>query len=229
MSVFSWYNYDGDIVRKYILLFLMLFLLCACDDVNHNGVSDEVKAISKLDIEKDTIYFIDGNSYQFSDGSSFLQKIPIINFDTEDVNSVNLELKSRILVNNRKAMLIDGYVNKVLFDEFEVVENDRSISLIVKEYCYMNGDKSITDLMVYVFNKKNMKLYSNDSLLQNYNLSFDDLYDRLSFLLEDDLYYLMMIKNSDFKLYIDENENLVLLSIINGDDDSELKKVIITE
>ena len=228
MSVFYWYNYCGDNMKKYFLLILLLLLLCACNDKSKT-IIEENKEIVKVDENKDYIYLDSFNVYNLSEDNSFIQQLPIVNFNTEDAKKVNLELKSRIAINDKKAVISDGIVNKVLLDEFELLNNDKYISLVVKEYYYLNQEKNISDIMTYVFEKKSMKLLNNEDVLDIYNYSNDDLYDKLSLLLADDLYYLMMIKNSDYKLYIDENDNLVLLSIINSDDESELKKVVITE
>ena len=227
MSVFSWYNCSGDIVKKCAFLFLLLFIICSCDSKTNKDDEPVSNQLMKVNDSFDAIYFDDSYVYELDDGGIYEQKLPIINYQTNDAKNVNLELKSKISINNKKISKVDGVVTNGLLDDFEIIDGIRYVTLIGKEY-YYNGEKNVSDLYVFVFDKKNMNLINNDDLLNLYNLSIDDLYDKiLEGFGEEADYSLMLIKNTGYYLYID-GEDLVLLFLMNNDEDVEIKKMVIT-
>ena len=68
MSVFSWYNCSGDIVKKCAFLFLLLFIICSCDSKTNKDDEPVSNQLMKVNDSFDAIYFDDSYVYELDDG-----------------------------------------------------------------------------------------------------------------------------------------------------------------
>lgn len=218
-------------MKKVILVFLCLLLLVGCKDeeikVEEVIPKDEEFIVEKITSDKDYVYL---NKYKEVNlgGESYLFEYPIINVKSDDIDNVNLELKSFVINAYNESTIIDGRFveGKVVSYKYYVI--DKYISVVQTYYEYIDGIVGEHFDNVYVVSLDNGKVVNNTTLLSDFGYTEDDFYDVLEDKIEseDIAFTIMNIKNNGYKLYVDNDGkiNVIYYEITN---DEEIKKELV--
>lgn len=218
-------------MKKFIILLITITLLTGCgkNDNKTKGIANnsEEQKISKLDDNKDKVYYAVYRNIMI-DNETYELLIPTINLNSQDVNNVNLELKTFVgatytnfsLDGNK---LISG--NVISYDEYSY-ENYVTIK---QNYSFYYDNSYMSNYSnIYTIDYEKGKLMTNDNLLKMYDLSEEALFDYLSENIDslETEYILMNIKNDGYRLYIN-NEGKLVINYLEKDNDNEIEKELI--
>lgn len=219
-------------MRKKMFFFLVfcLFILSGCSkkENNQHNVENSTK-FEKKDQNKDYIYFDEVKTLLLNNGDKYVIQYPIVNFTTEESNSVNLELKSVVNKNYRALIIENDKVQSGNILMFESFESDKYVSLVQTKKYYLNGSYLNDNVETYVFSKENGALLPKEKLLESFNYDENSFFEKVSTKLDSDdvSYSLMMIKQSDYRLYVKNNK--LILVYYDTDNENETKKEMIIE
>lgn len=219
-------------MRKKMFFFLVfcLFILSDCSkkENNQHNVENSTK-IEKKDQNKDYIYFDEVKTLLLNNGDKYVIQYPIVNFTTEESNSVNLELKSVVNKNYRALKIENDKVQSGNILMFESFESDKYVSLVQTKKYYLNDSYLNDSVETYVFSKENGALLPKEKLLESFNYDENSFFEKISTNLDSDdvSYSLMMIKQSDYRLYVKNNK--LILVYYDTDNENEIKKEMIIE
>lgn len=218
-------------MKKFIILLITITLLTGCgkNDNKTKGIDNnsEEQTLSKLDDNKDRVYYavyrniiIDNEAYELL--------IPTINLNSQDVNNVNLELKTFVGATYTNFSL-DGnkliFGNVISYDEYSY-ENYVTIK---QNYSFYYDNSYMSNYSnIYTIDYEKGKLMTNDNLLKMYDLSEEALFDYLSENIDslETEYILMNIKNDGYRLYIN-NDGKLVINYLEKDNDNEIEKELI--
>ncbi len=219
-------------MRKKMFFFLVfcLFILSGCSkkENNQHNVENSTK-IEKKDQNKDYIYFDEVKTLLLNNGDKYVIQYPIVNFTTEESNSVNLELKSVVNKNYRALKIENDKVQSGNILMFESFESDKYVSLVQTKKYYLNDSYLNDSVETYVFSKETGALLPKEKLLESFNYDENSFFEKISTNLDSDdvSYSLMMIKQSDYRLYVKNNK--LILVYYDTDNENEIKKEMIIE
>lgn len=219
-------------MRKKMFFFLVfcLFILSGCSkkENNQHNVENSTK-IEKKNQNKDYIYFDEVKTLLLNNGDKYVIQYPIVNFTTEESNSVNLELKSVVNKNYRALKIENDKVKSGNILMFESFESDKYVSLVQTKKYYLNDSYLNDSVETYVFSKENGVLLPKEKLLESFNYDENSFFEKISTNLDSDdvSYSLMMIKQSDYRLYVKNNK--LILVYYDTDNENEIKKEMIIE
>ena len=150
-------------------------------------------------------------------------------FRSEESNSVNLELKSVVNKNYRALKIENDKVQSGNILMFESFESDKYVSLVQTKKYYLNDSYLNDSVETYVFSKENGALLPKEKLLESFNYDENSFFEKISTNLDSDdvSYSLMMIKQSDYRLYVKNNK--LILVYYDTDNENEIKKEMIIE
>lgn len=219
-------------MKKVLLVFICLLLLVGCkEDIKteskeNTTIVEEFK-IEKIDASKDYVYL---SKYKevFLGGENYLFEYPVINIKGDNIDNVNLELKSFIINSYKEATINDGRFveGKVINHKYYVT--DKYISIVETYYEYIDGIVGEKFDNVYVVSLDTGKVVDNSGVLNSYNYTEDDFYALLENTIEsDDIpFTLMNIKSNGYKLYIDNDDklNIIYYEVTN---DEEIRKELV--
>ena len=210
---------------KKILVFgcILLFLICGCGKKSNESSNSVINNYDGGSIEFETFH-----NYLLSNDEEYIQKLPVINAKTSDADNVNLELKSKLTINNKKALIDEEKYTKLNYSDYSLFESNKIVSLLSLNYLYYNGTKELIDLNAYSFYSDSYKYLSNEDLLEFFEISESEMFDKILNNSDFDSpeYEVMMIKNKGYVLVV-ENDNLVIYFIEHIDEESQLKRMVI--
>lgn len=218
-------------MKKFIILLITITLLTGCGkkDNKTKGIDNnsEEQIVSKLDDNKDKVYYsvyrniiIDNEAYELL--------IPTINLNSQDVNNVNLEMKTFVGATYSNFSL-DGNIlisgNVISYDEYSY-ENYITIK---QNYSFYYDNSYMSNYSnIYTIDYEKGKLMTNDNLLKVYNLNEEELFEYLGKNIDslEVEYVLMNIKNDGYRLYIN-NDGKLVVNYLEKDNDNEIEKELI--
>lgn len=197
---------------------LCFLLLMGCKDSNQDKLSEskedtEKFVLKKNDETKDFVYFKDYKQIQSYDNNIYNLKIPVINIKSDDVDNVNLELKSFVTNSYKDFLIVDEMFTQGNIIDYEYYVTDDYVSIIQKYYLYIDGMIGEEQDNVYVISLKNGKVLNNQDLLDNFGFDEDKLFELLEekIVSEDVAFSLMNIKEEGYKLFVNKNNNLCII------------------
>ncbi len=185
-------NKFGFIIFILIVLFLAIGGYFFKDYVlnEDNKKIDDTKEEIRIDKNKDYLYFKDEN--MISEEAEIDFKNVVINLKTQETLNDTLEKENRIYKNNIKYISkmnlpTDEVINynnddlySLTFRNYETYDYDDYVSLVIKDYNYTCFDSvTFNDTKSYVFNKINGELLDIDELLDIYDLTMDDVKNKV--------------------------------------------------
>jgi len=217
-------------MKKIILCTICLLLLVGCSktEQNNNDNNENNFKIEKIDENKDIVYF---NEYKklIYNNQDYSLGYYVINLVGDNIDNVNLELKSFVTKAYKNMELTDDVVNKgyVINNSYHIT--DEYISIIQSYYPYLDGVMGEEDDNVYVISLKNGKVLDNKSVLKDFDMDEDKMYEKLESLIdsEDVSYTIMNIKKNGYNLYVNDDSKLVIIYYEVTDLDSERKEIIV--
>lgn len=155
-----------------------------------NKDKKELVVNHKIDKDKDYIYFINGET--ISEGAEIFYQDVVINLDTQTHITEALEKENKIYKNNIKylsdvELLSSELVNynfdnlyALTFRNYKVYEYSDYVSLVIDTHNYSCFDlNTFISTKSYIFNVKDGSLLSNEELLKKYNLSMENILEKV--------------------------------------------------
>ncbi|MGN1338442.1 MAG: hypothetical protein ACI4WW_08215 [Candidatus Coprovivens sp.] len=217
-------------MKKLIIIFILCLLLFGCGkkvDKKEDIVNS--KTITKVDINKDYVYESNFKNLFLLDGSEYIMNIPTINLNSDDASNINLEIKNDYNNKYKKYVLNGNVINTGYLINNSYHVNDNIISIVLKYSYYLSGTISDEKDLTYNLSINDGKLLNNDELLEYFNIDEDYLYDYIknnSNSIDAD-YIIMNIKNNSYYLYINNDNELVVIYYEIYDNDSIRKELVI--
>lgn len=212
---------------KIIMLLLLLCIVVGCED-DKVVPTEEDAIVDKISEDLDYVLVYDYMEFTLSNGDKYDANIMSINLDSVEISNLSMTLKNNIYLNTKEFKYNENKeVTNGNLVEYKYYESDNYISVVESDTNYFNGTYGSVVNKTYVINKKYGYIYDNDSLLELYNITEDDIYDKVKkSKVEDSDYVVMYIKNNGYLLYVNDNEELVLMYDYVSDD-QELKKELV--
>lgn len=218
-------------MKKILLIIICLLMITGCNKnkINEDEINNEKPFIlEKVKNDKDYVYLSDYRNLIYEDKEYKLQNL-IINIKSDDVDNINLELKS-FVTRSFKDMDIDGNkVRKGNIISYDYHVTEKYISIIQRYYPYINGVIGEEMDNVYILSLETGKVLNNEDILKIYEYTQEELYELIKEKTdsEDKAYTIMNIKNNGYKLYIDKNNKLNIIYYEIDDNDSIRKELVL--
>ena len=212
-----------------IICLVLLFLGCESKKNNETTEKEDNFVLSKVDNSKNYVYSNVIDTYTLPDGSSYEVESIVINLNSEDASNVNMELRSFVKKSNSfketsDNNLLSGYVYSYSF-----YVTDEYLSLVIPYQQITNGIYGDEDSLVYVLSMDKGKIISNSDLLERFEMSEKDLFNKVeeSIDSEDSLYTMKSIKDNGYYLFVNNDNKLVVLFYEITDEDTIKKELIL--
>jgi len=212
-----------------IICLVLLFLGCESKKNNETTEKEDNFVLSKVDNSKNYVYSNVIDTYTLPDGSSYDVESIVINLNSEDASNVNMELRSFVKKSNSfketsDNNLLSGYVYSYSF-----YVTDEYLSLVIPYQQITNGIYGDEDSLVYVLSMDKGKIISNSDLLERFEMSEKDLFNKVeeSIDSEDSLYTMKSIKDNGYYLFVNNDNKLVVLFYEITDEDTIKKELIL--
>ncbi len=219
----------GDYMKKIIILLITLLTLIGCSDkteIKEEKNNDTEFILEKIDSDKDFVYLSDYKTISYDNNDYKLQYLTI-NIKSNDIENINLELKSFVVRAFKDMEFKDNKLirGKVISYDWNITDN--YVSVIQRYYPYINGIIGEEEDNVYVISLKNGNIMNNKDLLNNFDLAEEEIYDFIDKHsdLDDVEFTKMNIKNNGYKLYVKDNKlNIIYYEI---DDTESIRKELV--
>lgn len=215
-------------MRKWFIFFLVFsFLLFGCEKKKEESILETKNVvIHKIDESKDYVYFEDLK--QITD--TYTLKYAFINLDSENVSTVNFELKNFVNTSYKSMVFTDTTFEQGNIISYESFVSNNYISLIQNVSYYIQSSEKNPKSFIYVIDKNTGSLLSNQEILKRVSMSEEDLFSYLLQYngLEDNLYTVSILKNDGYQLYFNSQEKLVLRYYDVHNDGVEKKELVLT-
>lgn len=218
--------------QRLFLLIVIVLMLFSCTNKNEEkenlqNSEVEIKEVKKIDDLKEYVYFTNYKNLILDNGNEYILKNAYVNLDSEEVKTINLELKNFVLksyknlgIENKKVI----YGNVISYDYYITEEY---ISLLQHSSYYINGSLGVANTNIYVINIKNGKIVDNNELMNKFDLTEEKIYEKVRKNLDsDDVEYSIMNMKNNYSLYIN-NDNKLVLSFIEINNEEEIKRELI--
>lgn len=213
-------------MKKLFVLILLLLCLVGCDD---KKIEEESEDVVVTKINEHMGYFMPQNykSYLLSNGRGYNASWLDINLTSEEMSNLSLTLKNNILLNTKGFEIIDGKVVKGTIVEYKYYEGDNYLSIVEESVNFFNNTYGSISYKVYNIDILKGIIVDNDTLLESFNKTEDDIFDHLRDSdIKDSDYTIMYIKNNGYNLYVN-NDNKLVLSFVYVSDEEEIKKELV--
>lgn len=137
----------------------------------------------RIDKEKDYIYFEDTD--RIVDELDIEYKDVVINFDestgvSEKLNKETAKFKAELEYDDELEESSYDKLTYAKYKVYEVYNYDKYISLVVKYYEFDRKNQvSYLDSLAYVFDKETGNLYTDEELLQEFEIEEDEMYKQI--------------------------------------------------
>lgn len=220
-------------MKKTILIIICLIFVVGCEEKQVKGkIEDETSivenfTIEKINSEEDYVYLAKYKEVYLG-GDSYLFEYPVINLKGDNIDNVNLELKSFIINSYKEATINNGRFVEGRVVNHKYYVTDKYISIVETYYEYIDGIVGENFDNVYVVSLETGKIVDKVDVLHSFNFSEEEFYEKLESTIEseDIAFTLMNIKNNGYKLYIDDvgSLNIIYYEITN---DEEIRKELV--
>lgn len=218
----------GVIMKKVLVILICLFLLVGCDNGNKEEKVDtnneEKFIVEKIDVTKDYVYFNKYKELKLG-GNDYSLDILVINIKGDDIDNVNLELKSFVNKSYRNMEIYEGEISQGNIVSYEYYKTDKYLSILQKYYIYIDGIIGDECINFYTISLDTGKVMSNNMILDDFEITEEELFKKIEDGIdtEDVSYTMMNIKKDGYYLYINSNEDLVV-SYYEVDDENIMRK-----
>ena len=227
---------------KTIFLFVMLVLIIVIGGfflINNNSKEEKkenkdnnktIEKISKYDKKLDYIYFT--KEEVLSEELEITYKKIVFNFDSEDAKNTQAKLdiamdKAKDSVKRISEVTIDNKDEIENIDDiyscdaidYEVIESNNYISLIVSNYSY-NANDGISDkkYSYYVFDIYSGKLLNNNDIMKKENITDQQIRTKIrNYINNDENVDVDVTLNNPYYLIINKNGSVKLNFLVNRD------------
>lgn len=227
-----WYNKDGGSMKKLFILFITIILLTGCGHKEENNNIEEKDnfVLEKIDNNKDYVYLEDYKILRYRDNKEYKLQNIIVNIKGEVIDNVNLELKNNMLNTFNNLNIKDNVINYGKVIDYEYNVTDEYISIVLDNSFYMNNNYDYIDSNVYVISLEKGIILDNNDILNEFQYNEDRIKKYLEEHIDSDDkdFVIMQIMNEGYKLYINEDNKMVIIynELLN---DSSIKKELVIE
>lgn len=218
-------------MKKVFLLFTCLLLVTGCKDkekISEESESHTAFVLEKVDDSKDYVYFQEYKKLVLGVDDYSLGYM-VINIQSDDVENVNLELRSFVTKSYRDMSIYDDSVisqgNIINYDSFV---SSHYISILQKSYPYIDGIVGEEIVHVYVVSLETGKVLNSSSLLEAFQITEEQLFQKIEEHVdsEDVSYTLMNIKEEGYSLYVN-NDGKLVVSYYEVDNENSIRKELV--
>ncbi len=216
-------------MKKILIVLVCLFLIVGCkgNEVKEeivDNANEETFIVEKIDTTKDYVYLQKYKELKLA-GNDYSLDILVINIKGDDIDNVNLELKSFINKSYQNMNIYDDEISQGNIISYEYYKTDKYLSILQKYYVYVDGIVGEEYVNIYNISLDTGKVLSNDSILDDFMITEDELFKKMenSIVSEDILYTMMNIKKDGYYLYVNNSGNLVV-SYYEVDDENVVRK-----
>lgn len=219
---------------KYILILFMLIISVGCkkevEVQEENEMVEVVQKVDKVDKNKDYVEVIKYRGYLLDDDQPFDANYLSVNLNNEVINNLNMTLKNNVIVNSKSYVMVgdrEVKLTKGNLINYEYFISGKYLSIIETTYQYNAGQYRELKDMVYVVDIDYGKLFDNDSLLREFQMTSADVIEKIrNSGVQDADYIAMYVRNNGYKLYIDKNGKLVV-NYLYESDNGEIKNELV--
>ena len=218
---------------KYIVILLMLLCSIGCtkkEEVKEVEHIIKESKVEKVDPDKDYIEVIKYRGYVLDNDERFDASYLSINLKSDVVDNLNMTLKNNVIVSSKNYVLVgdrDVKLSKGNLITYRYVISGKYLSIIEKTTQYVSGQYRELEDVTYVIDIDYGKLYDNDTLLKEFQMSSPDVIEKIRAAGEADSDYIAMyVRNNGYNLYINEDGKLVA-SYYYENDSGEIKKELV--
>ena len=226
-------------MKKYkviITLVIVLTFMCGCrkeqvELEKDEGLKEEKFVLAKIDDNKEYIYLEDYRKLVLMDNTSYNMQNLVVNIKSDNVINVNLELSSFVKKSFKNMKVLDNVMKQGNIISYDYFESEGYFSIIQKYCLYIEGNIGEEKSNVYVISKETGKFLNNEEILKIYGYENDTFYNFLkSNIKSDDIDFTMMnIKNDGYSLYINKDNNLVVVYYEINDIEEIRKEIILND
>lgn len=219
-------------MKKIVLILILLCFVVGCSKEkeyeNESNNEKEVFVLKKQNEDFDYIYFENYKDVLLGE-KKYVYKYPVINIRSEEIENINLELKSFVVKSFKDANINDGILSQGNIIDYDYYVTSKYITVIQKYYSYIDGIIGEELDNVFVISLESGKLLSSDKILEYYGIDENKMFEMLRKQLktEDVEFSIMNMKNEGYSLYINDDNKLVLIYYELTDVDSERKELVL--
>ncbi len=215
-------------MKKLLVLCFCVFFFFGCGKKEDTIVDDSSFIPNKIYDDKEYVYDEIINSYNMNN-STYSLKMVYINLDSEDAKNINMEIRSFINRSYKEYVVQNSTLVRGNIINYDYYVSKHFISLRLNYYYLIQDVNDDIKYNIYVVSLDTGKIMSNESLLKFYDLSIDDIYSKLeeTYNGEDYLFTLRNIKDNGYSLYVNSDDQLVMLYYEVTDDESIKKELIL--
>lgn len=216
-------------MKKVIILLITIVLLTGCGNKKekieeHN---DEF-ILEKIDDSKELVYLEDFKNLKISNKEYKIENI-VINIKSDIVDNINLELSNFVLNSYNSMNIVNDVMKYGNVIDYEYYVTDKYVTVIQNYSFYINNSYDYIDSNIYVVSLDTGKLMNNSMIMDEYDYNENKLYEYLEEHIdsEDKAFTLMQVMNDGYKLYVDDNNRMVIVYSELLDDGSVRKELVI--
>ena len=203
-----------------------MLLGCSNNSEDKSNTKEENKIVSKIDKNKDYVYYEDYKELNIGD-KEYKLDIPVINLDSSNIEVVNIDIKSFIIGSYNEYEIDENNFISGKYIESNSYISDKYISLLIKYNRYNNGTYDEDNYIIYNIDINSGSTLDNSKILKEFDISEEELVNIVRTKLKsEDIEFSIMNMKKDYKLYIDKEGKLHLL-FFEENDDEQIKRDLI--
>ncbi len=216
-------------MKKMIVLVTLIIFISACvvKEKNIGEIKEKQFVLEKVDHQKDYVYLSEYKDMFYNNEEYILNNL-IINIKSEDVDNINLELKSFVIKSFKDMKIDNGNLKNGNIINYDYYVNNDVISVIQRYFPYIDGVIGEEDCNVYVVSLDTGKSLSNEEILEKYKYDEEELLELIENKSNSDdiAFTIMNIKNNGYKLYINADNKLCII-FNEVDDNQSIRKELV--
>lgn len=216
-------------MKKILIVLLCLFLIVGCkekevEEAIVDKEDEEIFIVEKIDTTNDYVYLQKYKELKLA-GNEYSLDILVVNIKGDEIDNVNLELKSFVTKSYQNMNLYNGEISQGNIISYEYFKTDNYLSILQKYYVYVDGIVGEECVNIYNISLDTGKVLNNAKILDDFMITEDELFKKMenSIVCEDILYTMMNIKKDGYQLYINDNGDLEV-SYYEVDDENIIRK-----
>lgn len=216
-------------MKKMLIVLLCLFLIVGCkekevEEAIVDKEDEETFIVEKIDTTNDYVYLQKYKELKLA-GNEYSLDILVVNIKGDEIDNVNLELKSFVTRSYQNMNVYNGEISQGNIIGYEYFKTDNYLSILQKYYVYVDGIVGEECVNIYNISLDTGKVLNNAKILDDFMITDDELFKKMenSIVSEDILYTMMNIKKDGYQLYVNNNGNLVV-SYYEVDDENIIRK-----
>ena len=203
-----------------------MLLGCSNNSEDKSNTKEGNKVVSKIDKNKDYVYYEDYKELNIGD-KEYKLDIPVINLDSSNIEVVNIDIKSFIIGSYNEYEIDENNFISGKYIESNSYISDKYISLLIKYNRYNNGTYDEDNYIIYNIDINSGSTLDNSKILKEFDISEEELVNIVRTKLKsEDIEFSIMNMKKDYKLYIDKEGKLHLL-FFEENDDEQIKRDLI--